>query len=1069
MSRGKQIAVGLVGLIILVVAVGVLTGNGQGGYFCLNNNPCVISGLWNFTGGLEVNGQLITNNSYYLNLSSYGAHLDGQACIGEVLSGSLNQVVLTGSGCAFNSGTDAGKSISVPQNPVPPPPIPLAIVCGGTGMPVCAGTGTLGNATFDVEVHYMVTYVNGYGEGLPSLEGAVLLPAGATTYGIQFPNDPCPTAINSSTSCKIYAAMDPAKTGSIVNGVWTGGNPETAWTGVSSGTEAFQGSQAQCSNGQPATGAACELDSINTGGAHPPQPNVLITTISTVNSTTTATIGTSASNPVAGNQISWGTPDDSAWTSASAALSTKRGGAIFVPAGAGCSYTLTGISFTGIPFVRILGAGPASGYLQSFSSVSAGLPYTPSGTSEVCTPAHVPVFSFISATAPHQLHAGFEIDNLAMTDISGVGNAQGCIYSEAVNHVNIQNSSCAFMTGRPAGTGSYLAGTNTGAYMFQCNADSPNSFCQFDDVPNYRGFYVNTGFEWLNGRSSEDKFFGEEIISASTGGGAAFFFACNGGIVGGGNDHFYGATSNYFPVWLYDCDRNADVVISRSENSYSPTYNIMGHTSSGSGVVLLGTGSAGSSCQVGILASGASESGNTVTLNINSLNVPSCIKVGTLLSVSNIAVVGYDSPPSWQVTAVSNGTGCSGSCGQIQYTAVQSGLATSGPGTALAVNTCQRNEIEGTMVNFHEALVVDANCESTMYSTLNAGGDSPRNEIYDAGTDSQKFTNLQLAVQAAQGNTPAFLVAPGAGAAVSGASLCTSAQQANGMCTDLAQAFLDVGRTNLFWHLDQFGNVDSTSAVSNAFQNGALTNDGTTGTLANAFIGITAAGAAIIAPTSSVPVGICTQFCGLTGNPAVAGPNSVSELIFDGAATINDYVSMSSSVYGAGHDNGSTVQAATGGPIMKILTASTLGSPPTLGTITYIAGTSSLPSGTYYASASCVNALGGESKMQSADVAVTLSASNTYDIQIQPPTCGGSADVGWFPYSTHAGQSSGSETLQLAQAPYCHTVSIYITGTGLSTACALTSNWAAGGIQTGSSPVGSSTDGGQSKVLVLFP
>jgi hypothetical protein len=1040
MRPRKQVLLGIATGFGLAIAITLLAGFFQGGFFCPNDAPCTVTGLWNFTGGLEVNGAALESNNYYIDVQNYGAKPDGQVGVGNVLTGALSTVVLTtGTVSATN---DPGKTLAIAQYPVIAPPLPIAIATTA-----CGGTGTLGNATYDLEAHYILTETNANGEGAPSLEGAVLLPAGSTAQCLQIAS---PAAINSSTLWKIYASIDPP---------FNPSSAQTTWPGVTSGLEEFQSSQAHCSNGSVAIGTACELDSVTTGTAHPPTPNVLITTISTVSvSGNSFTLAHALSNPVNGNQVFWYTPNDTVVANAQAALSSTRGGTLFFPApGAGatqgCYGFTTGIVAVGLPYLELKGAGPASGYLQSFSNVSAGLPYTPSGTSELCTAANIAVASMSSSTAPHQLHAGWTIDGLAFTDTSGVGNAKGAIYTEDVNHFTLINSSAAFFTGRPSGTGSYYAGTNTGGYAFECNPDSAQSFCQFGYIANFRGLYVNTGIEWESpGRSSEDKIIDSELISSSTGGGAAFYFPCNGGTTGGGNDHIYASTSNYFPVAYYLCDRNADVVISRAENTYSPTYNIMGHTTTGTAMTIFGSGAAGTSCQTGILANGATESGTTVTLNINSLNVPSCIVVGTNLSVSNIAVPGYDG--IWPVTAVSNGTGCSGTCGQIQYSVLQTGLGTSGPGTALAANTCQRNNVSGTMINFHDALVINGNCDSTMYQTLNLGGDSPRNEIFDEGTDSQAITNLGSSVQATMPGTPALAAGVGANATAQG-----------GMTTDIFQVCATgappcPGSSAL--HVDPAGNADAPSIVGTVFQQGAIANDVSTGTFLGLLTSLTSAGNAIITPSSATSgvVGVCAAGCGLSGDPNLALPGSVTALVLDGAGTSGDYASVSSTENGAGTDAGS---GAPSHYVGRILATAGLGSPPTLNGGAAIAGTSSLPSGNYYVSATCVNVAGGQSKMQTSDTLVTLGASNTYDLQIAAPTCSGSADVGWLPYATHAGQSSGSETEQLATSPDCHTVAI-----SGGTACALTSNWAAGGLQSGASPPGTSTDGPLVKFLVLI-
>ncbi|HEV2424321.1 MAG TPA: hypothetical protein VGZ29_05785 [Terriglobia bacterium] len=990
----------------------------------------------------------VNGSPIYVDVANYGAYGDGQVGIGTVSAGTLNQVTLTTG--TFNPTADVGKTLAIANYPVTPPPLPVAFAASGAA---CTGTGTLGNASYDLEYHYILSEKNSWGEGQPSLEGVVLLQAiNGTSQCIQIAS---PAGINGASTWNLYDSIDPP---------FNPTTPETTWPGVTSGLEALERSSI-------AIGTAVEIDSISTGGANAPQPTMTIATITSATSST-ATLSSSLPNPVAGNTVSWGHPDDAAFAAAQAALDPLRGGTIFVPqstgngANVGCYFLLTGIS-TSLPYFGLVGSGPASGYGVALALLNSEFPYAPAGTSELCTPADIPILSVTSPITPRQLWAGFRVNGIAMSDVSGVGNGQGCIYALDINQFTIEDSSCAYMSRRPAGNGSYKAGTNTGGYGFNCNSASQNSFCQFGTFSNFIGQYVNTGIEWTSGRSSEDKFFGNKFIGSSTGGGAIFFFNCNGGITGGGVDHFYGNTANYTPVFLYACDRRGDVVFSRAENSYSPTSNIGGHSTTGTGVVLIGTGAVGVSDQVGILTNGCTESGTTATCEINTATPPSWLVTGLTISVNNVAVTGYDG--NWVVTTVIPGGACGGGCATVSFPVLKSGLGTSGPGTLQATNTCQANEISGTLVNFHDAVVIGTACDGTNMYTLNAGGDSPRNELFNEGTDTEICTNLGCSLQSTQANIPALQASPGAEAANAQFGCGTAVIGANGMCAPIFAIFGDVARTQQQLAVDQFGNTEAASVVSPLFQNGSLVNDPTSGTAANALVSLTSAGAAIVAPHSSLnSIGVCTQTCGTSGSPVVAGANSNVSLLFDGAVTSKHYAGVSASQDGAGTDIGSSPSSANGTPVIQALATGSLGNKPTLGTITEISGTSSLLTGTYYVSAVCLNPVGGETLMQTADFALSVTADNSYDIQEQPPTCN-PQDVAWLAAAGHRNAGSGTETIQPAGSPYCHPVSVYVTGTGYVTACTLTSSWAAGSVATGPALPSSDTDGPLVPVWIVTP
>ena len=798
---------------------------------------------------------------------------------------------------------------------------------------------------------------------------------------------------------------------------------------------------------------------------------MLATTITAV-SGSTITLAASLPKPVAANQFSWGPPDDAAFAAAEATALANRGSTLFVPASpnGGCYYMTTGITTSNYYFA-MMGAGPANGAIQSYANVQQGIPYTAGGPSELCTPANIPILSIISPTSPHQLHQGPKVEDLVFSDVSGPAcNAQGAIYMETVNHFTFRDDAFNFFCkpGTSAPDGEPGAGGEGGGFGIKCNANDYGVLdqCQYGLVENTYGFYVSNPFEIYNGGSSEIRLIANSFIAPSTGGNRGEMFECNNGVNSGGNNSLIRDTVVYYAIAYDLCDQNADWLVSRAENTISPSSNIMGHTNTGTGAWIHGTGALGPNNQVSIQGPGVpgiSESGYVVTVNAGATSFPAAFgSPGTTglpdVNVSNVPINQYTG--LFPIAALGPCASCGAggatlTANQLQYNLCNvfgtctTGLASSGQGTALVSNTSQQTLVTGAMVNFDYGLIIGTQADSVACGALNLGPTN-HNQILNLGTDKHCTTNQQILQEADTASVPALLLDPGVGAGT--------------MTADLAQIWTGPDASgNKAWSVDAVtttssgqGIVNSTTEQSTIHANGGVPNDATTGTFTNALVSWSGAQQALIAPASSPGgnvIGVCAANCGVSGNPVIAGANSSTTVIADGAVTAGHYLGVSSTEDGAVSDVGSTAPAT---PVIRALTSGVVGAPPTLNGTSTPAGSSTFTTGTLYASAICVNAVGGITKLQSADIAVSVSP--TVTLVINAPTCN-PQDVGWYAEATHVGQSSGAETQQVATAPECHTVTIHLTGTGNISACALTSNWGEGSVTTGAAPPASSSDG----------
>lgn len=998
----------------------------------------------------------------YVNVTSppFNAVGDGGVGIGSVSAGTLNQVAVTTAG---QTTPVAGQAFWISEAAYGPPLLPNSNQCtnSGTGSyPACGGTGTLGNST-DTHVNLIIVEGGSVGSGQPSSEGSVLI-AGGSCVGCSGVNVPSPAAVNGATTWKLYASIDPA---------FDGDHP----AGISSGLEVLQ---TQCgSSGVINIGTACELDSITTGTAAFAEPTMFSTTISSV-SGSTITLAGSLPNAVTGNQFSYFTPDDAAVTAAAAVLDANRGGTLFFPAEPGFYGFVTGLSFVGRPYIGLMGAGPASGVLQSPTNIQEGTPYTPSASSELATPAAIKLISITSTSPPHQQWNGPKIENLGFADVSGPAcNGLGAIYLEDVNNFTIQNNGFDYWCkpGQTSISGESGGGGGSG-FGIECDADAlgVRSQCQYGHVMNNTGMMIANFFRVINGGSSEIVFDANRTNAALSGGNRGFIFSCNGGITSGGNNSIMRDTMVYMAISYDLCDQNADYIIGRSENTISATGNSMGHVNTGTGAWIHGSGAAGPNNTVSIQVPsvpGISESGSVVTVNCGVTSFPAAF--GTPgnanlpeVNISNVPVNQYNG--LWPMSALGPCASCGAggaslAANQLQFDLCDvfgnctTGLSSSGQGSATVSNTSQENTITGAMVNFDWALVIGPEAEATYCGALNLGPTN-RNQFFDGGTDTQCKTNQGDIVQATSAYQPAQIIAPGEGATINNGACGSVVQQANGMCGPISEWFSDVARTQLGMSFDQFGNVNLTSPVAPVLQSAALPNSGTTYQylLASAVLGhginTTAAGSSIYQP-----LGICIANCGSSGSPDIAHAGSYTQLVMDNATTFQDAVTVSTTLNGAGHDAG-----AAGAGVAQVLDTAALVGAPSLNAITGT-GTGTI-NGTKYFEAYCVNAAGGLSPI-STETSVTFS---TTGVVFSAPTCAGVGDVGWVPT---AGNSSGGEKVQTITTTQCSTIvnGVHVLAPSQATACPIGSNWVSGSLGTGTTIPTLNTDGPLVHVWVTTP
>jgi hypothetical protein len=395
----------------------------------------------------------------------------------------------------------------------------------------------------------------------------------------------------------------------------------------------------------------------------------------------------------------------------------------------------------------------------------------------------------------------------------------------------------------------------------------------------------------------------------------------------------------------------------------------------------------------------------------------------------------------------------------------------------------------GIMTNFEFGMLINGNCDETIYADLNlgTGANGNANQYLDQGSDSQGYTNNGVILQTTDTSATQL----------PGLSVGTSIVQPT--CPNdvfRAYAFAPTSQSSVTLlpqynlHLDCQGNTNVSSLIQNqeaysgsfngyssypTGQTFALGNDSSPGTYlstlailntsTSAYVDIAGTGSTSVLGVvtgkyscynNATPAYVCVDS---SGNQALGTPNcnagiggypclgtsGVVPLEFDGATTIGDFVAISTTQGGAGHDT------ASGPGLGQILqTLSALAAPSAISGAG-VSGTGSLSGFHLLPAGTCVNAVGGETTQFEGSV-VTMGANNV--LQITAPTCP-SGSVGWRPYVSHntgdtgCGGSHvcgpGTEVLQTVTPVLCPTPSQTLARSTLS-ACQLGAPWAAGSI-----------------------
>lgn len=1015
--------------------------------YCPVNLPCTITGLWDFTGGLEVNGVPIGSvGGNWINVAGFGSVPDGQvANVGTVSSGSLNQVTISScptlATCQFVNA-DVGKTFYMANYQFAGPPVSTNVytcsTSGAQNLPTCGGTGSLGSSTTNIEMYYVLTF-KGSTEGQQSLEGELFIPSGATDAGIVFPGYTCPSG---ATSVGVYASIDPT----------TGPDDPV---GEMSGHEVLQtqlgtGGYVACSTG-------FELDSMTTGTSTVPGPTMTTGTITGV-SGATATLSVSFPNAVQSEWFSWGTPQDGVsgpLASAIAQLDPYRGGTLYFPSptNGACYYMTTGLTFSSAPYVGIRGGGPASGFIpNSTTALTQGMKYEPSGTSELCTPAHINILSYVSANAPHQYHPGYTIEQLGLTDVSGVGNAKGAIYDQDVNHYTIRDVGFGFFSApaRTEGGGSY-------AWYGDGKVGTTQGEEQYAQVTNTTGLWMTNGYVVGTGKISQIKYSDNRMQGSQTGGGAGWVIDCNSGVNTGGTTKWDGDQAILYPIGYDICDHGAWVFEAHAENTLGAVLNVLGDTKTGTGMYVHGTGTIGASCTISVSASsGISESGTTAVVTVGSPTVPTCY-----------GPAGAQAPPTQEYVNVTNvpinayngtsfpilGIGPCSTCGpgssaltarQFSYGPLNAtGLATTGHGQTTVPNTCTGWTVAGaTLVNFSTALHIGPNCDNYLYSGLNFGIGLNRNNVLDYGTDRQALSNQGQVLSQTQPGQPAMIGLIGVAAIPQTSDYeddCDNVWPQGSTCSGNLY-FTKDARTDTTYMLSpnapdyNIGGLPASSTVPYASM--------------------------VACPDSSFNITFCTTTpaygaLGVITSFDSAGLPEVAEIgrantVMDGATTLGDYVIKSTTVPGAGHDAGASPPSPAYWLGVVTQTASLRANPSSI-TGSFIASAGGLAAGGYYVGGTCLNVVGQET---GAVTALITNPSSGASISIQPPVGCSSDSVAWNPYADHQASGAGSVVLQTVSSSFCRLASA-VAG------CSLTSNWGSGSIANppGTNPPGSTAEG----------
>lgn len=556
-----------------------------------------------------------------VNVKRFGAKGDLQSA-SDASATAGSPAITFGSSHSFGQD-DVGKIAILDQSTTSRPVLPDICYatnaangsCNNAGIPValnghCAGSvsGTIDTTAVARQLYYTFTEVTAAGDSTHrSFEGWMNIPGALTGACVKIN---APAVVNSATSWKVYASLETGNpwvaltvfalnalivdsNGNVekvtTNGssgasvpVWStieGGTTTDAsvvWTnqghfvpGTASGQETLQ-SGANCNN--PAIASICELDAISTGGAVPPAPSFLLTTIATVTDTTHITLAANATVTVANVFFHWGTDDRVAITNAKNAVDASVGGELVFPPG---SYYVSSPGLTAnVPYLKFRGLGHSGS-----KNLSAGNP-TPAGSAELVTAENIVILTY--GVSGSNINSGFKWEDMGCRDLTQ-GIAVGCAHMFGSGHSVFRDMGCVgFWSG----------------YCITFDGGGTNVQSQFNWIQNPNFVGVKDGIVFTNGKSSENTILGSgSITSAQMGGGTGIRWDADGGATSaGGGERISNIQLLYFPRGVFVSDRNTvDLYGVRTENSGSQQTSISGGADEngvnfGTGLILDGTG-----------------------------------------------------------------------------------------------------------------------------------------------------------------------------------------------------------------------------------------------------------------------------------------------------------------------------------------------------------------------------------------------------------------------------------------------------------------------------------------------
>ena len=543
----------------------------------------------------------------------------------------------TSSGRAFFvAGRDEGKVLSIWSAELPlRPTLPAASVATGAGC--TASAGTLGDATKDSYVYYVIEYLNPGNShlSLPSYEGFVQIPAGTTGACVK---------ITSPVAVPVGYKVDGVQDSTLYTDyrVWAVKevvDTTTSWPGKASGTEYTTNSLQNDHGGAShlTIGSNFQIDSITAGAGNPSNRTTptfrgtILSVSDASNAVANANISTVKVDCPSGlcEMAAWGTDDTAAIQAAVNQVYTSntsepsgRGATIYFPGAAlGQSSTGAYLVTSSILVPGQSGAGTCVGDGNTTSSCGAFFRFmgssgfgsftldadngtNPMGSSQLVTVDAVTVLTVgtnnFGATG-NQINGGFVLQNLGFKDLSGACKALGGVKFFDVSRAKLTglafgdfcNGDFETLTdGMSVQKGfgiRFDSGCITGSPN-GCNDSSP--FNNFNDLDSITFINDENPVQFVNGKQSENRVRWMEAVATQFGGGKGVTIDSgfpSGLSNSGGNNSITESTFAYFPVGYYLNNQNTGKLDqARGESTSSTQPHISGGGSFGTQTVLQG-------------------------------------------------------------------------------------------------------------------------------------------------------------------------------------------------------------------------------------------------------------------------------------------------------------------------------------------------------------------------------------------------------------------------------------------------------------------------------------------------